>query len=118
MKLAASILLFGALAAQGADPAGVWDLVYTTANGMKRESKLELKAQGDRLEGTLSSDRGTARISSGKITGDEIAFDLVRNSNNDEITVHFKGRIDGSTIRLTMQYGARVSVVITGRKGS
>lgn len=118
MKLAASILLFGSLAARGADPSGTWDLAYKTANGLLRESKLELKANGDGLEGTLSSDRGTAKIQSGKITGDEITFDLVRNSNNDEITVHFKGQIDGEAIRLTMQYGTREPVVITGRKGS
>jgi hypothetical protein len=118
MKLAVSILLFGALAARGAEPAGVWDLAYKTASGHPRESKLELKANGDSLEGTLSSERGTAKIESGKITGDEIAFDLVRNTNNDLITVHFKGRIDGSTIKLTMQYGSREPVVITGKKGS
>ncbi len=118
MKLAVSILLFGAMQVWGADASGVWNLAYKTPSGLTRESKLELAAHGDSLEGTLSSQRGTARIEGGKISGNEISFDLIRNSNNDEITVHFKGTIDGGAIKLTMQYGSREAVEITGTKGS
>jgi hypothetical protein len=118
MKLAASMVFFGALAARGADPSGAWDLAYKTPDGHPRESKLELKANGDSLEWTLSSERGTAKIESGKITGDEIAFEFTRNTNNDVITVHFKGKIDGERIKLMMQYGNREPVTITGKKGS
>lgn len=118
MKLAVLILLFGAVAALGADPSGVWNLAYKTPSGLMRQSKLQLAAHGDSLEGTLSSDRGTAQIESGRINGNEISFDVIRNSNNDEITVHFKGMVDGGSIRLTMQYGSRGPVEITGRKGS
>jgi hypothetical protein len=116
MKCVVSILLFTGLAS-AADPGGVWNLAYTTGNGHQRESKLDLKVEGDRLEGTLSSDRGTARIEAGKINGDEIAFDVVRKSNNDEITVHFKGKVEGSTMKLSMQYGQRAPVTIAGNKG-
>jgi hypothetical protein len=118
MKLALAILLFDAIEAWGADPSGIWNLAYKTPSGLTRESKLELATHGDSLEGTLSSDRGTARIESGKISGNEISFDLVRNSNNDEITVHFKGTIDGGAMQLKMQYGSREAVEISGRKGS
>ncbi len=118
MKLAIPILWLASLAASAADADGIWDLTYTTANGLRRESKLELKVDGDSLAGSLSSDRGMARIESGKISGDDIAFDLVRKSNNDEITVHFKGRIEGSAMKLTMQFGKRDPVTMIGKKGS
>jgi hypothetical protein len=112
------ILFWASLAASAADANGIWKLAYTTENGLKRESKLDLKVEGDSVSGTVSSERGTARFSSGKITGDEIAFDLIRNSNYDEITVHFKGRIVGDTMKLTMQYGKRDPVSVTGKRGS
>jgi hypothetical protein len=118
MKLVIPILLCASLAASAADAGGVWKLAYTTENGLRRESKLDLKVEGGSLAGTLSSERGMARIESGKINGDEIGFDLIRKSNNDEITVHFKGRIEGDTMKLTMQYGKRDPVAVTGTRGS
>jgi hypothetical protein len=118
MRLTIALLLFFNLAANAADAGGTWDLGYTTPIGMKRQSKLELKVEGDTLTGSLSSDRGTAKVDSGKVSGDEIAFDLIRKSNNDEITVHFKGRIEGNTMKLIMQYGTRDPVAVTGKKGS
>ena len=118
MKRLVPILLCASMAASAADVGGIWKLAFTTANGLTRESKLDLKVEGDSLAGTVSSERGTARIEKGKISGDEIAFDLIRNSNNDEITVHFKGRIEGDTMKLTMQYGKRDPVAVIGKKGS
>jgi len=117
MNRVISILLCASLGAIAADDGGIWNLVYTTTNGLRRASKLDVKVEGDSLTGTLSSDRGTARVEHGTIRGDEIAFDLIRISNNDQIIVHFRGRIEGDTMRLTMQYGTRDPVAIVGTKG-
>jgi hypothetical protein len=118
MRLTIALLLFFNLAANAADGGGTWDLGYTTPNGMKLQSKLQLKVEGDTPTGSLSSDRGTAKIDSGKVSGNEIAFDLIRKGNNDESTVHFNDRIEGNTMKLTMQYGTRDPVTVTGKKGS
>jgi hypothetical protein len=112
------ILLFARLVLSAADPSGVWQLAYTTENGHVRESKLDLKVEGDSLIGTLSSERGTAKLENGKISGNEIGFDVVRKSNNDEITVHFKGKVEGGTMKLTMQFGNRAAFTLLGKKGS
>ncbi len=112
------VLFCASLAAHAADPSGIWKLIYVTENGLKRESKLDLKVEGDSLSGTVSSERGTARFSSGKINGNEIAFDLIRNANYDEITVHFKGTMEGGAMKLTMQYGKREPVPVIAKKGS
>jgi hypothetical protein len=118
MRFVIPLLLCSSLAAGAADAGGVWTLDYTTGNGLKRQSKLDLKVEGDSLSGTVSSERGSAPIANGKISGDEIAFDLVRDARYDVITVHFKGRIEGGAMKLTMQYGKRDPLVVTGRKGS
>jgi len=117
MKRAALIALFTSLVAAAADVAGAWKLAYTTENGLRREAVLDLKQEGDKLAGSVSSDRGMARIEDGKISGDEIWFDLIRKSNGDEIKVHYNGKVDGATLKLKMQIGRRDPIEITARKG-
>jgi hypothetical protein len=116
MKSLAVLLLFVAVAAPGADIAGTWKLTYTTENGLTREATLDLTRDGDHLSGTLASDRGKAQIDTGKVSGDEISFSLIRRGNGDEITVNFSGRVEGSTMKLKMQYGQRQPVDVAARR--
>jgi hypothetical protein len=108
--------LFAGLMSYAADSGGTWRVAYSTENGLPREATLSLKVDGDRLAGTWSSDRGLALLENGKISGNNIQFDLVRKSIYDEIAVHFKGIVDGETMKLTMQFGRRKPVEITARK--
>ncbi len=105
----------GAACAANAD--GVWKLRYKGANGM-RESTLTLKMDGENITGTLSGDRGTVKIDEGKVSGDNITFTLIRRGNNDEIPVHYTGKIDGETMKLQMEYRQRTPVDIIGKRGS
>jgi hypothetical protein len=116
VRSAVLILLFASLVAYAADAAGTWRMAYSTENGLPREATLHLKVEGDRLAGTWSSDRGLALIENGEISGDDIRFDLIRKSNYDEIAVHFKGRIEGDRMKLTMQFGRRKPIEIAGKK--
>lgn len=118
MKRAFLLLLCAGLTASAAGVSGLWTLAYTTENGLKREATLDLKQEGDQVSGVLSSERGKAAISNGRLSGDEIAFDLVRDARYDVITIHFKGRIEGGAMKLTMQYGKRDPITIAAKKGS
>ena len=115
---AAATLLLATISASAADIAGTWKLTYTTENGLSREATLDLKLEGDRLSGTLASDRGKAQIETGKIGGDEVSFSLLRLGNGDEITVKFWGKVEGATMKLKMQYGSRQPVDIAARRTS
>jgi hypothetical protein len=115
---AAATLLFVTISASAADIAGLWKLTYTTENGLLREATLDLKLEGDRLSGTLASDRGKAQIETGKVGGDEVSFSLLRLGNGDEITVHFSGKVEGATMKLKMQYGLRQPVDVVARRTS
>jgi hypothetical protein len=117
MKRVILVLLCASLATSAADPGGIWTLAYTTENGLKRESKLDLKVEGNSVSGVVSSDRGRAPIANGKISGGDIAFDLIRDARYDVIAVHYKGTIEGDTMKLTMQYGTRDPVTVIGKKG-
>jgi hypothetical protein len=113
----ALLLLSIAGAACAANADGVWKIRYKGANGM-RESTLTLKVDGDNVTGTLSGERGTAKIDEGKVNGDNITFTLIRRGNSDEIPVHYTGKIEGDTMKLQMEYRQRTPVEITGKRGS
>jgi hypothetical protein len=110
------ILLLACFGAWAADVSGTWTLTYKTENGFTRTARLELKSEGSQLTGSITSDRGTARIEQGKVEGDAISFDLVRKGNGDEIVVHYEGRIENGGLGLRMQYGRRAPVSVTGVK--
>jgi hypothetical protein len=118
IRSTAALVLFLSSLATAADVTGNWKLSYTTENGLTREANLDLKVEGDHLAGTLSSDRGSARIEDGKISGEEIWFNLIRKGNGDEITIHFQGKVEGETMRLQMQFGRRKPVEMTAKRGT
>jgi hypothetical protein len=118
MKSLAVAFLFATLAASAAGIAGTWKLSYTTENGLTREATLELTLEGDRLSGTLASDRGKALIETGRVSGDDVSFSLLRLGNGDEITVNFWGKVEGATMKLKMQYGLRQPVDVAARRTS
>jgi len=130
--LLASIITACALVALGtsaqaadkkADPTGTWTWTQQgggrggqgggTANATPRKSTLKLKAEGEKLTGTLTSP-GFARrgeeggtppapvetaISEGKVKGDEISFNVTREFGGNSRTTKYTGKIDGDTIK-------------------
>ena len=113
------ILFLAAVAAallSAADISGTWKTSYTTENGLVREADLVLKVDGERLTGTLTSERGSARIEQGEVRGSSISFILVRKGNGDEIQVEYRGTVEGSDMKLTMRYGRRPPVPVAAKR--
>jgi hypothetical protein len=89
-----------------ADPSGTW--TWSTPGrdgGEARKSTLKLKAEGDKLSGTMASpgrQGGEARetaIENGKIKGDEVSFDVTREFGGNKMTAKYSGKIAGDTIK-------------------
>src|SRR5262245_43150762 len=88
-----------------ADPSGTW--TWSTPGrdgGEARKSTLKLKADGEKVTGTLSAPgRGgesrDAEISNGKLKGDEISFDVTREFNGNKFTAKYSGKISGDSIK-------------------
>jgi hypothetical protein len=100
------ILLIGCLAAVAiwaADVTGKWTAEMQGRNGNTMTMTMNLKADGDKLTGTVSGGRGgEAEISDGKIDGDNISFKVVREFNGNQMTSVYKGKVDGDTIHFSM----------------
>jgi hypothetical protein len=105
LQLTACCLLFAAVTSQAqdskkVDPTGTWTWSTPGRNGGEaRESTLKLKLEGDKVTGALSGMRGgETKIENGKLTGDEISFDVTREFQGNSFTTKYKGKVTADTI--------------------
>ena len=88
-------------AASAADVSGKWTADVPGRDGATMTQTFDLKTDGDKVTGTVSSPRGDMVISDGKIEGDTITFVTVRNMNGNDMKIMFTGKVEGDTIKFT-----------------
>jgi hypothetical protein len=94
---------------KAADPTGTWTWTRPGRNGGPDVvSTLKLKADADKLTGTLSSPgRGgqaqEAKIDDGKVKGDQVSFSVTREFNGNKMTAKYNGKLSGDTIKGTIE---------------
>jgi hypothetical protein len=76
---------------------------------------MNLKADGEKLTGTVGGMRGDAEITEGKIAGDDVSWVVVRNFNGNEMRQAYKGKVTGSEMKLQVSFGER-NVDVTAKK--
>jgi hypothetical protein len=100
-----------------ADVTGKWVTQVPGRGGQPREQTITLKAEGEKLTGTVSGRQSDTPIQDGKISGDDISFVVVRNFGGNEIRQTYKGKVVGSEIKFTIQTGER-SVEATAKRAT
>lgn len=99
------MVVLGCLAAAAiwaADVTGKWTAEMQGRNGNTMTVTMNLKADGDKLTGTVSGRNGETDISDGKVDGDNISFNVVREFNGNQVTQHYKGTVNGDTIHFSV----------------
>jgi hypothetical protein len=86
------------------DLTGPWNATTRTPDGSKHDSVLNLQVQGTKLTGKIVSKRGTVEITNGIVEGNNLSFTVVRVGNGDELRIEFRGKVEGDTMKLRMQY--------------
>jgi opacity protein-like surface antigen len=99
---AALVLATLATASFAADVTGKWTAEMAGPNGQTRTSTFDFKVEGEKLTGTVGGGRGDAPISDGTVKGDEIAFNVVRNFNGNEMKIAYKGKVAGDVIKMSV----------------
>jgi opacity protein-like surface antigen len=94
-----------------ADVTGTWK-GEANPNGKGGPPTFTLKQAGSALTGTTTGRGGDIEISNGKVDGDKISFEVVREMNGEKMTTKYSGTISGTTMKLTME-SARGSRDIT-----
>jgi hypothetical protein len=105
MKITA-ILTFGLLAlvavALAADATGTWKGKLETQDG-SRELTFNLKADGDKLTGTVAGLLDKAiDVKEGKVEGATLSFSVMSEWEGNPIKLVYKGELAGDEIRFTM----------------
>jgi hypothetical protein len=98
-------LFVSALISFAADVSGKYKTSFTSPDGQTREGTMTLKADGEKLTGTVSGRQGDVEISEGKVSGDNVSFVVVRNFGGNEFKMNYKGKVMGDEIKFTIDFG-------------
>ena len=108
-----------ALAASAADVSGTYVAQVPGRNGTM-ETTFKLKADGDKLTGTVVTQRGEAEIKDGEVAGDTISFSQTFELGGNSMTILYKGKVEGNEIKFTreVQGGQGRTAEFTAKKQS
>ena len=103
LPLTICLTLLISLAARAEDKkleiTGTWKSSFTNQNGQVRESVFKLKAEGEKLTGTVSGRQNDTAIEQGKIKGEEVSFQVTREYNGNKMVFKYTGKVSGDTIK-------------------
>jgi hypothetical protein len=100
-----TIVLFAAFALFttglfAADVSGKWTAEMEGRDGQKRVQTFNLKAEGEKLTGTVSSPMGERQIVDGKVTGDDVSFAVEVEFNGEKRKIQYTGKIAGDELKM------------------
>jgi hypothetical protein len=82
-----------------AGPTGTWKWTVTF-NDQELHFTLKLKAEGDKLTGSLAGPRDQeTKIEDGTYKDGEVAFKVTRERDGQKFTIKYKGKVSGDTIK-------------------
>ena len=90
--------------ALAADVDGKWVGQIPGRDGAMQETVVTLKADGEKLSGTITGRGGETAISDGTIKGADVMFKVVREFNGNKITLAYKGKLAGDEIKFTRTF--------------
>ena len=102
-----TLLLVGGLVAFAADVTGKWTYEQP-AQGQRpaRQMTITLKQDGSTLTGSVpgmgrgGQEAPPVEIKNGKVDGDKVSFDVVREFNGNTMTTKYEGTVSGDEMKL------------------
>ena len=91
-----------------ADVTGKWSAEMQGRDGQKRVQTFDLKTEGDKLTGTVSSPMGERPIVDGKVTGDDVSFAVEVEFNGEKRKIQYTGKMVGDELKMKSGTGERV----------
>lgn len=109
-----AVLALGFLAEAKADtssdPSGTWSWTMRgRQGGTERKVTLKLKVEGTKVTGTMSmpgrnGQSNETEIKDGKINGDQLSFNVVRERNGNTMTTKYSGKVGADTIKGKIEF--------------
>lgn len=92
-----------ATAAFGADISGKWAADVPGRGGQAQPATFTFEAKGEKLDGSVTTPRGEAPISDGKVDGDNISFTQTLEFGGNSVKFLYKGKVSGDEIKFTRE---------------
>ncbi len=108
--LALAVVVPSQAADKAASPAGAWTWTSPGRNGgPDRKMSLELKVDGEKVTGGLTSpgrDGNTTKveIGDGKLKNDEVSFTVTREFNGNKFVQNYTGKVTAESIKGKIEY--------------
>lgn len=84
------------------DPTGTWEWSTSSPDG-EIPTTLKLELKNSKIAGAYSNRYGNTAISNASLQDDVISFDVVRDLAGKEYVVKYHGKIEGDTIKGTIE---------------
>ena len=98
----------GTNAMLAADVNGKWTWEMEGRNGQKRVQSLTLKAEGDKLTGSVPGRNGQeTAIENGSFKDGEVKFEVTRERQGNKMTTKYSGKVEGNKITGKIQSPGR-----------
>jgi hypothetical protein len=91
-----------AIGALAADVTGKYVAEVPGRNGNQQQT-FDLKADGAKLSGSVSSQRGDQKIEDGKVDGDSVSFNTTMKMGDNEMKVSYVGKVTAEGIEFTRE---------------
>ena len=101
--LAAAFVSLATAARAADDPSGDWKWTFER-NGQSVDIAMTLKADGEKLTGTVGRDDRKTDITDGKFKDGEVSFKVTRERNGQSFVSTYKGKLEGDAIKGTMEF--------------
>ena len=98
-----ALVALSTASAAAADVNGKWVAQIPGRMGDPMEVTFNLKAAGDKVTGTVSTQFGDQDINEGKVSGDDIAFATEVEFGDNKVKFTYKGKVAGSEMKLTRE---------------
>ncbi|MBN1693113.1 MAG: hypothetical protein JW845_06110 [Dehalococcoidales bacterium] len=94
---------------------GTYKIEIDTPMG-KQEATLTLKADGDKLSGSMESSFGKMDFSGGTVTGDDVAWETEVSSPMGSMKLGYTGKVSGDDISGNVKAGDFGTSPFTGKR--
>ena len=98
-----------------AQVAGTWAVLTSSPQG-ELPSTLTLTQSGDAIDGSMTSQYGTASVSEGRVQGRTLTFSIAMTVNGQRIEVAFEGEVDGNRMTGRMRTGEMGTMTFTAER--
>ena len=103
LSMLAVVLAVAVTSLSAADVTGKWSAQVAGRDGQMREQTFTFKVDGEKLTGSISGMPGGAdiEIKDGTAKAEDIAFNVVRSFQGQEVKIMYKGKVSDGEIKFT-----------------